>query len=393
MRHLRSLLVLALIFPSTLASQSVLGSSGLGMKLEPLDAIQRALGGVGVTTLTATVLPGNPVTSLDVLAPTITFTVQPHWGKYSVGSEKGNFVGTRFPLLGFAYPLGTDGVFTLTAVSQFDQNWSVESTDSVVTGGESVGITDTFLSDGGIVAVQAGWARRWSTTLAFGATLGFYSGGLTRSFTRAFDQETADSVALGSPISPFATGGRWIHSGRLASLNVAWDPSSSLLVGTTVAWGGTIKVDPAEGAEGVRRKVSVPLELKVSTTAVLSPSLSLNVGVASSNWTDLGDPSINAAGAGRVMSYGAGVEWEVTNFWAGGFPLRFGFHRSVLPFRFSGKKVKESAISFGFSVVMVQALGLPLAAVDVAFESGNRNSGAFGETFRRLTVTTRVGGR
>ncbi len=67
MRYLGSLLALVLIWPSTLAGQSVLGSSGLGLRLEPLDAIQRALGGVGVTTRTATVLPGNPVAALDVL--------------------------------------------------------------------------------------------------------------------------------------------------------------------------------------------------------------------------------------------------------------------------------------------------------------------------------------
>jgi len=37
-------------------------------------------------------------------------------------------------------------------------------------------------------------------------------------------------------------------------------------------------------------------------------------------------------------------------------------------------------------------LDLPLGAVDVAFEVGNRSSGDFTESFRRLTVTTRVGG-
>jgi len=37
-------------------------------------------------------------------------------------------------------------------------------------------------------------------------------------------------------------------------------------------------------------------------------------------------------------------------------------------------------------------LDLPLGAVDVAFEVGNRSSGDFEESFRRLTVTTRVGG-
>ena len=393
MRYLKSLLALALFLPSTVMSQSVLGSSGLGMKLEPLDAIQRALGGVGVTTRTATVLSGNPVASLDVLAPTITFTVQPHWGKYTIGSERGNFRATRFPVLGFAYPLGTDGVFTFTAGGQFDQNWSVESRDSVDIAGESVGFTDTFISDGAIATIQAGWARRWSTTLAFGATLGFYRGGLRRGFSRTFDRAVADSVTLQNPVDRFATGGEWVHSGPLGSLNMSWDPSPAVQVGATLGWGGTIKVNPAEGAEGVSREVSVPLEFKISTNVLLASTLAVNVGLASSNWTDLGDPSVDAVSSGRVLSYGAGVEWEALSFWAGGFPLRVGFHRSELPFRFLEKQVRESTTAFGFSVVMAQALGLPLAAVDVAFEVGNRDSGEFKESFRRLTFTTRVGGR
>jgi hypothetical protein len=326
------------------------------------------------------------------LAPTITFTVQPHWGRSKVGSEKSNFFGTRFPVLGFAYPLGTDAVFTLTAGSQFDQNWSVESMDSIDVGGETVGFTDTFLSDGAVTAIQAGWARRWSTNFAFGATVGVYRGALTRSFIREFDREATDSVALENPIELSAIGGRWSYSGPLASLNLSWDPSPVLQVGATVAWGGTIKVNPAEGAADIRREVSVPLEFKVSTSAVLNPTLALNVGATFSNWTDLGDPSLEDAGAGRVTSYGGGLEWEGMNFWAGGLPLRLGFRRSDLPFRFLGDKVRESAISFGFSVVMAQALDLPLGAMDVAIEVGNRNSGGLEERFRRLTVTTRVGG-
>ena len=391
MRFFRSSLGLALILPSALAGQSVLGATGLGTRLEPLDAVQRALGGVGVTTRTPTVLPGNPVASLDVLAPTITFTVQPHWGTFKVGSDQGDFFATRFPVLGFVYPLGTDAVFTLTAGSQFDQNWSVESTDSVDVGGESVGVTDTFLSDGAVTAVQVGWARRWSTSFALGATVGVYRGGLTRTFTRAF--EGTDSVSLENPIDAFGLVGRWSHSGPLASLNVSWDPSPLLRVGATVEWGGTLKVNPEEGVARERRDVSVPLEFKVSTIAVLIPTLAVNAGFSYSNWSDLGDTSINDAGGGRVMSYGAGVEWEGMSFWAGGFPIRLGFRQSDLPFLFLDNKVTERAISGGFSVVMAQALDLPLAAVDVAFEAGNRKSGDFEETLRRLTVTVRVGGR
>ena len=163
-------------------------------------------------------------------------------------------------------------------------------------------------------------------------------------------------------------------------------------MGATVGWGGTIKVNPVS-ADAVGREVSVPLEFKVSTAIVLGPALAVSAGVSTSNWTDLGDPSLDSAGSGRVMSYGAGVEWEALSFWAGGLPLRVGFYRSEMPFRFLGNEVKESTISFGFSVVMAQALGLTLAGVDMALEVGNRKSGDFAESFRRLTFTTRVGGR
>jgi hypothetical protein len=289
--------------------------------------------------------------------------------------------------------LGTSGVFTLTVGSQFDQNWAVETQDSLDIGGESVGITDTFISDGGIVAIQAGWARRWTNTLAVGATIGVYRGGLTRSFTRTFDQGGADSITVVNPIQQFADIGRWAHSGPLASLNVSWEPTPILEVGATVGWGGTIKVSPSIRDQVGDREVDVPLEFKVSTIALLTPTLAVNLGLSSANWTDLGDPGVDAVASGRVLSYGGGLEWEALNFWAGAFPLRAGFRQSELPFQFLDKKVKESTISFGFSIVMAQALGIPLAALDLAFESGNRKAGDFNERFRRLTVTVRVGGQ
>ena len=101
MRYVGSFVfALVLIFPNTLVGQSVIGSSGLGMRVAPLDAVQRALGGVGVPTRTSTVLPGNPVAALDILAPTISFTVQPHWGEFQTESAQGDFFATRFPVFG-----------------------------------------------------------------------------------------------------------------------------------------------------------------------------------------------------------------------------------------------------------------------------------------------------
>ncbi|MED5564610.1 MAG: hypothetical protein VYB16_08930, partial [Gemmatimonadota bacterium] len=184
----------------------------------------------------------------------------------------------------------------------------------------------------------------------------------------------------------------WNHSGLLASLNLLWDPSPFLQLGATMEWGGTLKVNPVRGFQDLGRVVSVPLQFKVSTTAALSSTLALNAGATYSDWSGLGDASVEDAGAGRVVSYGAGVEWEARNFWAGGLPIRLGFRQSKLPFRFLDERVKENTVSLGFSIVMAQALGLPLAALDVAAEVGSRRSGTYDESLRRLTMTLRVGG-
>ncbi len=90
---------------------------------------------------------------------------------------------------------------------------------------------------------------------------------------------------------------------------------------------------------------------------------------------------------------GAGMEWGVGNFWAGRFPLRLGYRRTTLPFRFRGSEVTESTVSLGFSVTMAQVEGLPLAGLDVAAEFGGRSAGGFDERFRRLSFSVRIGGR
>ena len=85
MRRFFPMLLWSLVFPGAVIGQSILGSSGLGTRSEPLDAVQRALGGAGAAIQSSTVLPGDPTASLDLLAPTLTFTIQPTWADYTVG--------------------------------------------------------------------------------------------------------------------------------------------------------------------------------------------------------------------------------------------------------------------------------------------------------------------
>ena len=393
MRRFFPMLLWSLVFPGAVIGQSILGSSGLGTRAEPLDAVQRALGGVGAAIQSSTVLPGDPTASLDLLAPTLTFTIQPTWANYTVGSAEGDFVVIRFPVFGFAFPIGTTTVLTLTMGSEFDQRWSAVVQDSVDLGGTMVGITDEFRSEGGISTARAGWAKRLTPTLAVGATAGLHMGGLTRSFKRSFGQAVLDSISLEEPISPFSDVGRWIHSGPVASVNVSWDPIRSVQLTGAINWSGTIAVEPTDDVGRETLDVDVPLEFKLAATTQLSPAFMITAGMSTANWSDLGVPQIDSVGVGRATAIGAGIQWDIGNFWAGGFPLRLGYRQASLPFRFRGNTVKESAVSFGFAVTMSQAEGLPLAGFDVAWEIGGRSAGDFDENLRRLTISVRIGGR
>tara|TARA_B110000116_G_C16785271_1_gene560535 strand:- start:2381 stop:2575 length:195 start_codon:yes stop_codon:yes gene_type:complete len=64
-----------------------------------------------------------------------------------------------------------------------------------------------------------------------------------------------------------------------------------------------------------------------------------------------------------------------------------------MPFKFKGQEVKERNVSLGFSVVLAEALELPIAAIDIAMEAGRHSASDFEENFNRLTVTLRAGGR
>ena len=392
MRRVWFLFSLLACLPGAGAGQSILGTSGLGIRSEPLDAVQRALGGVGVAAGSTSILPGDPTASLDLLAPTVTFSVQPTWGDYSIGAEEGDFRGTRFPILGLAYPLGIQSVLTVTAGSVFDQRWGAVSEGTLEISGETVPILDTFESDGGVSALRVGYGRRLSPSLALGGSVGLYRGHVDRSFVRSFNREL-DSLDIVNQITPFGDGGRWTYSGPVASVSASWDPSEVVQLGASLGWSGGISGEPVGSAGGDAIDVTPPLEIRIGATTLLSPALSVTAGLSTANWTDLGDPAFDDLAVGRVTSYGAGIEWRARSFWAGDLPLRLGYRHSGMPFAFRGESAVENTVSGGFSFVMAQALGIPLATLDAAIEVGSRTAGELKENFRRLTLTIRVGGR
>lgn len=391
MRMTLVLFCLTVCFPNMAVGQSILATGVLGIRTESLDAVQRSLGGVGLATGTTSILPGEPTASLDLLAPTVTMTVQPTWGHYNLRSEESDFRGTRFPILGFAYPLGVQSVLTVTAGSVFDQRWTATTRSTIDVSGNSVPIVDTFGSDGGISALRVGYARRLSATFAVGASTGLYRGHVDRTFNRSFGLEV-DSVNTSGSIMPFDDAGRWSYSGPVASISASWDPSDVVQLSSSLNWSGTISGTPIGTTESEIIKVDPPLEIRFAATAILSSRISLTAGISTAKWEASYNSNISSNDVGRVNTLGAGIQWRAGNFWAGELPIRLGYRRTGFPFLFKGVAAVEKAMSGGFSIIMAETLGIPLATIDTAVEIGSRRAGDMDENFRRLTFTVRVGG-
>ena len=371
---------------SALAGQSLFGSQGLGMPIEPMDARARALGTIGVGLLGPSLSPTDLASAAWIFLPTAQITIQPHWVNGDLGGQSIDTQGTRFPQMGVAYPVPSLGGTALLHVGSFlDQRWEVQQVYIQEFEGVSESVTDQFSSDGGVSTFQVGWAHRVGEHLSLGVGLGTRIGSVTRTFLRTIG--TGPDVE----IVPFRTGGEWQYSGLNTSLGIQWDPVSAIRLGGTVNLSQDLKAKPTEITANDSESFALPTEYRFGASGILTPRLALSVGFSFADWKSsnelLGPESLT----GSVWSFGGGLEWAGPSLGIRNFPIRLGMRKSDLPFTFDGENPTENVLSGGIGLNLLPAQAGLIGAIDLAFERGNREAGSLSESFWRATVTFRVG--
>jgi len=372
---------LALASPA--AAQSLLSAGGLGLPVEPVDARSHSLGGTGLGLFGPTVSPTAPAAAADLLAPEVTFTLVQSWVDLE-GPANPKASGARFPVIGAAYPLFRAGFVTLTFGGVLDQRWQAEAESEVALGGESVTVTDRFASDGGVSAVRVGFARRVTPQLAVGFSAGLYTGDVARTFSRSFD-----TLSIGTTIPSFSSRGVWSYEGPTFGVGAQWDIGEFLRAAGTVTWSGELDASPVEGTEGRGATYEIPTEYRLGVSGALLPSLTLVLGATYADWGG----SVSESDEGRsTLGFGAGLELSDFELLGRQAPLRLGYRKAELPFRFDGTNPTESAWTGGLGINLAQFGNVPLARIDFAVETGSRSAGSIAESFWRATMTVRVAG-
>jgi len=398
MRRLFFLTLLGLLSIQTgAAGQSLFGSRGLGLPMEPLDARARGLGSVGVGLLGSNLSPADIASAARIFLPTGQLTLQPQWVDGEFGGETTNLRATRFPHLGLAYPVSAvGGTAVMHLGSYLDQRWELQDSSSVELQGSEYPRYDLFRSRGGVSTFFLGWAQRVGDDLSLGFGVGSRIGSVVRTFQRVIDTNLdtdGDADATGGEVpavNAYQIGGEWQYSGLTAHLGFQWDPIPAIRLGGSMSWSQELKAEAVAAADSTARTFDLPTEFRLGVSGILTPRLAATLGMTYSDWNASGDLLPDAV-AGTVWSFGGGLEWAGITRGARRFPVRLGFRRSDLPFTMEGEGPTEQVFTGGIGFNLIPSQSGYTAVMDLGFERGNREAGSVSESFWRTSVTFRVG--
>jgi hypothetical protein len=374
------------LMPLHAEAQSLLSAGGLGVPVEPLDARARGMGSIGTGLFGSHLIPTDPASALGLTLPTITASLQPSTGTVEQGGTSVSSAGSRFPLLAVGYPVQGRGVVTVTFGSYLDQRWRAETPGTLDLAGEEVSITDHFDSDGGIAAVRVGWAQRVGGHVTVGVTGGLYTGQLRRTFVREYD-----GLSTGTVVEPTVVTGDWRMSAPTVGIGAQWDFQDFFRLAGSVNWAGTLEAERTDGEVAETREFDLPTEFRVGASAVLTPRLAFTAGAGYADWTAAGE-ALDGGSARAIWSIGVGSEWDGPRIGARNVPIRLGYRRADLPFRFEASDPTETLFAGGFGINFAQVENIPLARLDLSFERGSRTAGPLSESFWRTTLSLRLSG-
>lgn len=380
-----SLVMLASLVAMPVTAQSLFNSAGMGLPVEALDGRARAMGNLGIGLPDASFLPTDPAAMARLFLPTGVMASQPSWVDYAQeGAGSGSFQGTRFPLLGMAYPVFS-GMMSVQIGSFLDQHFIAEIPGSVDLQGTTVASSDIFEQDGSVSNLNVGYARMVNARTAVGVTFGRYAGSLVRGLSR-----TVIDPELG--IAPYVESGKWSYTGHSVTAGVNSDVTDGIQVAASVQIPTSLSADADENTTGADGSFNLPVQYRLGASAQLGPGLVLTASTAFADWSSVDSQLNESARASSANGFGIGIELSRARLLGKEAPLRFGYRRTGLPFSFESGDASESVFAGGFGLALNETNEVLLAGADFALERGTRSGGGVVEKFWRLTISMSLSG-
>lgn len=379
--------VALLAVPLAAEAQSIFNSAGLGRPVDAVDGRARALGSFGIGLQGGYISPADPAAAARLGLASAVMVTQPSWVEATQdGAGVGDFRGTRFPLLGIAYP-AFGGMATVQLTSFLDQRFAGQRTVTVEINGSPADVVDAFTQDGGVSSASVGFSRMVTSNVSVGVNVARYTGSVIRELTRDFEDLDVEGTR------PFTSSGAWSYSGTAITGGAAADLGTVGRVAASVRWSSALDAEASGVTLGSSRSFDMPLEVRVGASAVLAPGLVLAASAVRSDWSDVEDDLAVATGVGDTHGFGVGLELSRVRLLGRPAPLRLGYRYNGLPFALGTDETgSERTFSGGLGFAFNETNGILLAGVDLGLERGERSVGTISERFWRLTAALRVSG-
>ena len=346
-------------------ADSVFGIRGLGLLGRPLSARAAATGGAFGLFDAAT--PMNPAT-LGLWRVTSGWAVgAATHRRFDDGTASASLGSTRFPLFGFASPVGRRLVLAITVGEYLDRTWAVRDSGVTMLRDTAVSFVDRARSVGGVSDLRLGVAYRASDRLLVGIGLHALAGSTSLSVTRTFS-----SVAF----TTFSDLAVTDFTGTGLSVGAQMRVSGKFTVSGMARVNSRLK---AASTAGATVRVAMPYEIAGAVGFSPAAGVSFSASAGLQTWARAAD-SLEAAGQPRsrdVRNVSLGGEVERLRLGGRTVPVRLGYRWRELPFPLDGAALAEHALGGGFGLTLAGGR----ATVDLGLEVGDRAAGAVHERF------------
>ncbi|HEX8848596.1 MAG TPA: hypothetical protein VF761_03600 [Gemmatimonadaceae bacterium] len=324
----RTILALSLaIAAAPLGAQGVASVQGFGYPTGQLGA--RAGSTAGALTEFDETTPLNPATVLGWQAAGLHFQYEPEFRTNTVGGGSFRTVANRIPVVVAALPLGSRAAVALSLSSLLDRTWSTNFVDRQLIGAESLYVSQTSASDGGMndIRLAFGWSATKWLTVGVGAHAMVGLDRFSQVVTLSRDDPRTSSTTS-SEFSPYSQQADIRFSGSAFSAGMLVRPYRTVSLGLSARKGESVRLTRRDS---LLSRADIPDRLGAGLAWEVAARTLLAANAEWIGWSALAPLSTDSK-PHDALGWAAGIEAPGPRFVGRALTVRAGFHHRPLAY-------------------------------------------------------------
>jgi hypothetical protein len=369
--RLFSALLVAL--PAAALAQGTLSTQGFGYPTGALST--RTLGTGGALGEIDPLSVSNPSSILNLGGTALYFQAEPEYRKLSTRGQSESSTIARYPLILGAVRVSNSVAASLSATNLLDRSFETSTHGTVNVGGNDIGSTNTFVSDGAISDVRLALAWEPARWIHLGLGAHAITGDNRLNSTQVFDDSTRYARLVDTSTVTYVgnaySGGIELYAGEQAVFAASYRR------------GGTMSLKRGDTTKAEAR---VPDRLALSAAFLGIRGTTIAVRTARDTWSNMAGLGSAALAIHDGWDTSVGADVLGPRLAGRSLQLRAGGRWRTLPFGVGSTPVRERSLSLGAGALIARGR----AALDVAGIRATRDATGLGATETAWTLSVGI---